>query len=365
MQVKFNDLSRIHKLIKKDALNSFSKIIEKNNYILGEEVLNFEKNFAKFTDSKYAISCANGTEAIELLLRASKVDKNDEVLLPVNSFIATSIAVSRIGAKPVFFDCDEYYLSDVEDVKKKITSKTKAIITVHLYGQMAHINKIKEVAKNHNLVLIEDSAQAHGAKQQSNSPGKFSNGAAYSFYPGKNLGAWGDGGMVTTNKKSIKDKIVELRNYGSDKKYIHNSFGFNSRLDTLQAIVLDKKLNYLDEWNDERNRIANYYLENLSNNRKITLPKLFHINKHTWHLFVVQVKNRKVFIEEMKNKGIECGIHYPIMISNQKMYKDHQQYKDTFKNSSGYEQNLVSLPIFPKMTKKEFEYVAKNINLIL
>lgn len=361
MKIMFNDLNRIHNLIKKDVLNSFTNLIEKNNYILGDEVLSFENNFAQYTNSKYAISCANGTEAIELLLRASGVCKNDEVLLPVNSFIATAIAVSRIGATPIFFDCDEYYLSNTVDIKKKITSKTKAIVTVHLYGQMSYMKKIKEVAKKFNLVLIEDSAQAHGAKQQGDSPGKYSNGAAYSFYPGKNLGAWGDGGAVTTNSKTIKDKIVKLRNYGSDKKYIHNSFGFNSRLDTLQAIVLNKKLKYIDSWNNDRNICANFYIENLTNLKKIILPKTTNSNLHTWHLFVIRVKNRNKFLNYMSSHGIGCGIHYPKIISNQKMYKNHPQYESVFENSSNFEKELVSLPIFPMMKQKELEYVVKTI----
>ena len=361
MKIMFNDLNRIHNSIKKDVLNSFTKVIERNNFILGEEVEIFEDNFAKYTNSKYAISCANGTEAIELLLRSSGVSVNDEVLLPVNSFIATAIAVSRIGATPIFFDCDEYYLSDVDDMKKKITSKTKAIITVHLYGQMSHMKKIKEVAKNFNLILIEDSAQAHGAKQQSNSPGKYSNGAAYSFYPGKNLGAWGDGGMVTTNSKTIRDEIIKLRNYGSDKKYIHNSFGFNSRLDTLQAIVLNEKLKYIDSWNNDRNICANYYIENLANLKKIILPKTIIHNLHTWHLFVIRVKNRNKFIDYMSSHGIDCGIHYPKIISNQKMYKNHLQYETIFENASNFEKELVSLPIFPLMNPKELDYVVRTI----
>jgi len=361
MIIKFNDLNRIHNLIKKDVLNSFVNVIEKNNYILGEEVESFENNYAKFTDSKYAISCANGTEALELLLRACGISNGDEVLLPVNSFIATSIAVSRIGATPIFFDCDEYYLSDIEDMKKRVTKKSKAIITVHLYGQMSNMKKIKDFAKKHNLILIEDSAQAHGAKQSEYSPGKFSHGAAYSFYPGKNLGAWGDGGIVTTNSKTIRNKIIELRNYGSDKKYIHNSFGFNSRLDTLQAIVLDEKLKYINSWNNDRNLSANFYLENLTNLKKIILPTILPHNFHTWHLFVIRVKNRNRFLDYMSSNEIDCGIHYPKMISNQKMYKKHPQYESYFENSSDFEPGLVSLPIFPMIKKAELEYVIKTI----
>ncbi len=361
--VPFNDLTRIHKPIISDSLKVFKNIIENSQFVLNDYIKEFEIEFAGYTGQKYSISCANGTDAIELILRGLDVGYGDEVILPTNSFIATSIAVSRTGAKPVFVDNDEYYLIDLQDVKNKISKNTKAIIAVNLYGQMANLYELSSIAKSKNIFLIEDAAQSHGAKDNNNkNVGDYSIAAAYSFYPGKNLGAWGDGGAVTTNNKKLADKISTLRVYGSEKKYYHKYQGFNSRLQPFQGFVLSKKLNQLDDWNDERRSIANQYNEALSEFKNIITPKVFNKNKHVWHLYVLRVKNRNKVIEDSKKNGVELSIHYPVPIHKQIAYKKHKQNNLDAKNAEKYSSNLVSLPVFPKMKQKE---VLKVIDTII
>lgn len=360
--VPFNDLSRIHDQFIDDSLNNFKKVIKNSSFVLNEYINQFEIDFAKFTHQKYTISCANGTDAIELILRALGIGFGDEVLLPSNSFVATSIAVSRCGATPVFVDNDEFYLIDLSDLKKNISRKTKAIIAVNLYGQMADLKSLSKIAKENGVFLIEDAAQSHGAFDRYNKfVGDYSIAAAYSFYPGKNLGAWGDGGAITTNNKKLADKMKALRVYGSEKKYYHKYLGFNSRLQPFQGYVLSQKLKYLNEWNQERNEIANIYSERLSSYKNIVTPKVFNKNKHVWHLYVVRVKNRNTIIEIGKKNGVEFSIHYPVPIHKQKAYKNHFQSKKLIKNSENYSKNLLSLPIFPKMKKTEVELVLKTL----
>ncbi len=259
-KVPFNDLSRIHEPIHKKVFAQFSKVVQENRFVLNKEIGEFECLFSEFTKSKYTVSCASGTDALELILRALEIGKNDEVILPTNTFIATALAVTRCGATPVFVDNDEFYLIDIKEVEKKITRKTKAIIAVNLYGQLANLKELNKIAKANSLKLIEDSAQSHGASNVSFS-NNYSVAAAYSFYPGKNLGAWGDGGAVTTNNKKLYEKILMLRNWGSVKKYYHEEKGFNSRLQPLQGVVLSEKVKKLSSWNKQRNAVAKKYIE--------------------------------------------------------------------------------------------------------
>ena len=302
--VPFNDLSRIHKPIEAGVLKNIKTIVEKNSFILGEYVEKFEQNFSKFSDTKYSISCGNGTDAIELVLRALDIKDGDEVIVQANTFIA------------IFVDNGIDYLVDIENVQRAITKKTKAIISVNLYGQMGENYELSKLAKQHKLYFIEDSAQSHGATQNGISSGKYSIASTYSFYPGKNLGAWGDGGCVTTNNKSFAEKLIYLRNWGSKKKYYHDVIGYNSRLDPIQAAVLNEKLNFLHD----RNKL----------------------------------------IEEGKKQNIEFGIHYPRPIHKQKAYRDHDVKK--LANSETFSKQLVSLPIFPKMKKIEMEKVVSFLD---
>ena len=361
MKIPFNDLSRIHKPIKKNVIKVLDNSIDNSEFILSSYVKSFEESYSNYTNSNYTISCSNGTDAIELVLRALDIGVGDEVILPTNTFIATALAVSRTGAKPVLVDNDPFYLIDVEKIEKEITKKTKAIIGVHLYGQQVENITISNLCKKYNLEYIEDSAQAHGSKYKSYSPGKYGTAATYSFYPGKNLGAWGDAGAITTDNKALNNKLQSLRNWGSKKKYIHNEIGFNSRMNTLQAIVLKEKLKYIDSWNKDRRTIAQNYIKSLSHIDRIVLPETKSDNDHVWHLFVIRVPNRKSFFQFMESSSIELGIHYPFPIHKQKAYTDINKKNKSFENADSFHNKLVSLPIFPKMTEKEQDYVIENI----
>ena len=361
MKVPFNDLSRIHKPIKSLVLKKFNKIIDNSDFILNDDIKNFEESFSAFTQQNYSISCSNGTDAIELILRGLGIGNNDEVIVPVNSFVASSFAVDNVGAKPIFVDNDEFYLIDINRIKEKITKKTRAIIGVNLYGQMCDTVEIKKICKEHKIYFIEDAAQSHGAKQGKINVGDNSIAAAYSFYPGKNLGAWGDGGMVTTNSLNLYKKMFKIRNFGSKKKYFHELKGINTKLQPIEGIVLQEKLKYLDEWNKEREEIANTYLDSLKNINKLVIPKTFKNNKHVWHLFVVEVDNRNKFINYLNTNNIEIGIHYPFPIIKQKAYDSHFQKQEIFEKSFSQHKKLVSLPIFPKMKKEELNYVIETI----
>ena len=361
MKVPFNDLARIHTPLKNSVIDRFNKVIDANDFVLNKDIQNFEKKFSNYTKQRFSVSCANGTDAIELILRGLGIGKNDEVIVPVNTYIATSFAVENVGAKPIFVDNDEYYLIDVKKIKSKITKKTKAVIGVNLYGQMCDTIELKNICKKNNLHFIEDAAQSHGAKQSKFNVGDNSIAAAYSFYPGKNLGAWGDGGMVTTNSVKLYKKKFKIRNFGSKKKYFHDIQGSNTRLQPIQGIVLAEKLKYLDEWNKERKIIAEKYLEAFSDVKKLRIPKTFNLNKHVWHLFVVEVNKRNDFINYCNKNNIEIGIHYPLPIIKQKAYSSHTQKDEIFEQSFSQHKKLVTLPVFPKMTNKEVNYVIEIV----
>jgi dTDP-4-amino-4,6-dideoxygalactose transaminase len=363
-KVPFNDLSRIHEPIHKKVFAQFSKVVQENRFVLNEEIGEFECLFSEFTKSKYTVSCASGTDALELILRALEIGKNDEVILPTNTFIATALAVTRCGAIPVFVDNDKFYLIDTKEVEKRITRKTKAIIAVNLYGQLANLKELNKIAKANSLKLIEDSAQSHGASNTSFS-NNYSVAAAYSFYPGKNLGAWGDGGAVTTNNKKLYEKIVLLRNWGSVKKYNHLEKGFNSRLQPLQGVVLSEKIKKLESWNKQRNKIAKKYLESLSEIDSIALPKVMNENYHVWHLFVIRTKERNKILREFDTHKVEFGIHYPVPIHRQRAYKEHKQYGSNISLADQYSSQLLSLPIFPKMKDNEIERVIDTVKWYL
>ena len=359
-KVPFNDLSRIHDPIHNKVFDKFSKIVRENRFVLNKEIGEFESLFSDFTESNYTVSCASGTDALELILRALDIGKNDEVILPTNTFIATALAVTRCGALPVFVDNDEFYLINPAEVEKKITKKTKAIIAVNLYGQLANLTELNKIAKSHSLYLIEDSAQSHGASNKS-FKNNYSVAAAYSFYPGKNLGAWGDGGAVTTNNKKLYEKILMLRNWGSVKKYYHEVKGFNSRLQPLQGVVLSEKVKRLASWNRQRNIIAKKYMSGLADIQNIILPKVKDGNYHVWHLFVIRIKNRNKILKDFDSHKVEFGIHYPVPIHRQNAYKEHKQYGKNLELSDLYSSQLLSLPIFPKMEDQEIERVIETI----
>jgi dTDP-4-amino-4,6-dideoxygalactose transaminase len=367
MKVKFVDLTRQNKIIEKEILNVWDKQITNCDFILGKEVELFEKEFASFCGTKYAVGVNSGTDALFLSLKAIGIKEGDSVIVPVNTFIATAFAVVYTGAKPVFVDCSEedfnLDLSQVEDVLKKYKNKLniKAIMPVHLYGQCCNMDEVVNLAKKYDLLIVEDACQAHGAKFKNKPAGSFGECAAFSFYPSKNLGCFGDGGIVVTNNESIYNKICMLRNYGQKEKYIHLELGYNSRLDNLQAGILRVKLKYLEQWNQQRIELANYYIEKLSSNKNIVLPKIKNDKKHIWHLFVIRTKQRDELRKYLAENGVETGIHYPVPLHLTPSFKWLGYKHGDFPIAEKFSNEILSLPIFPGMTKDEIDYVIEVI----
>lgn len=362
MNILFADVKPMHEEIKTEMLTAFKKVYDTGWFINGKEVEQFESEFAKYCGANNAVGCANGFDALYLILRAYNIGKDDEVIIPSHTFIATALAVTYTGAKPIFVECDlETYNINPGLIESKINSKTKAIIAVHLYGQTADMNPILKIAKKHNLKVIEDAAQSHGATYYEKKAGNLGDAAGFSFYPGKNLGALGDGGVVVTNDSTISEKIRALSNYGSKEKYNHIYKGVNSRLDEMQAAFLRIKLTKLDHWNNRRKEIARNYLQGI-NNSKIIKPITRDFANHVWHLFVVRTKNRNMFQQYLLDKDIHTTIHYPIAIHNQQAYSD-LNYKDSdFPIAKKIADEVISLPLYYGITNKEIEYTIDVIN---
>ncbi len=361
--VPFVDLKLQYKNHRDEFHEAIERVLENTAFILGKEVEDFEEHFARFAGTSYAAGVASGTDAIHLALRAQEIGSGDEVITAVNTFYATSAAIELAGAKPVFVDCDpETCLIDTEAVKEVITKKTRAIIPVHLYGQVVPMDEIMSLAEKHNIAVIEDACQSHGAQYKGSEAGSFGSAGAFSFYPGKNLGAFGDGGAVVTDSKDIYEKLLALRNYGSPKKYFHPTFGTNSRLDGVQAAVLNVKLHYLSEWNAARSRAAERYIENLSSCKSISLPARVEGSTHVYHLFVVQVSaNRDQILTELAQRDIQCGIHYPIPLHQQEAYEYLGYHEGDFPNAENISKKIISLPMFPEITDAQIDYVCENL----
>lgn len=358
------DLKRQYINLKVEIDNTIQNVINKTAFINGNELRTFEENFSGFCGSKFFLGVSSGTDALYLILKALNIAQNDEVIIPVNTFIATAEAISLLGAKPVFVDIDEKTNNIDENlIEKAITDKTRAIIAVHLYGQPSNLDPIKAIADKYNLYLIEDAAQAHGAKYKNVSIGKYeSTAAAFSFFPGKNLGAFGDAGGISTNNKDIYDKLFLFRNHGRKEKYLHEIEGCNCRLDNLQAAILDVKLKYLKDWNEQRRSIANLYNEKLENLPGITLPAQASYAFHVYHLYVVRVlNNRDEILNLLKEAGIMCGIHYPVPLHLQPAYKYLGYSKRDFPVAEQLASQIISLPVFPYMDKEEVEYICQKI----
>ncbi len=364
MKVPFVDLQKEQKTLKKSIEKAMNKVIKKGNFILGEEVSAFEKSFAKYLGVKYVIGVASGTDALVLSLKALEIGLGDEVIVPSLTFIATALAVSITGATPVFVDVEkETHVIDPEKIEKKITKKTKAIIPVHLYGNPANLNKIMAIAKKYKLFVIEDAAQAHGAIYKGKKAGTYGDLSCFSFYPTKNLGAYGDAGAVATNSSVFAAKIGLLRNYGQKKKYYSKVFGYNSRLDELQSAVLSLKLSYLDEWNNKRRLIAKRYKQKLE--KLVQIPKETEYAQSVFHLFPILVEKRDLLIRELGKKGIVALIHYPIPLHLQKTYSSLKYKSGDFPISEEISKKTLSLPIHPFMEERDVDYVVKNITKIL
>lgn len=358
--IKFLDLYKINERLRKEINDKIAQVLDKGWYLLGKETENFEQNFAKYCGVKHCIGVANGLESLNLIIRGYGFAQGDEIIVPANTYIASILAISENGCTPILVEPDiNTYNINPDLIEKKITSKTKAIMVVHLYGQAVQMQKIWALAQKYNLKIIEDSAQAHGAKYQNKRVGSLGDASGFSFYPGKNLGCVGDGGCVTTNDDELAQKIKALRNYGSHKKY-HNVFiGMNSRLDEIQAGILDIKLKFLDEDNQKRKEIAKYYRKNIKNS-SIILPNVYAEDAHVWHLFVVRTKQRDNFQKYLLDNEIQTIIHYPIPPHKQECYKlwNNLSYPIT----EEIHKSVLSLPISPVMSDDEVRKVVEVVN---
>ena len=362
--IKFLDIYKQDKILHNLFIRDIKKLFKKGDFILGEEVEKFEKNFAKFCGSKYAISCGNGTDALTIALKSFNLPINSEVIIPAMTYCSTAFAVLNANLKPVLVDT-EYNAPGIciNDLKKKITKKTKVILPVHLYGSVVDINSIKKIIKNKKIYIIDDCAQAHGAyntleKSKNTRVGSLSDISCFSLYPGKNLGAYGDAGIITTNNKKIYITIRKIRNLGSEKKFIHDTIGVNSRLDTIQAIILNQKLTQLNKINKKKQTIAAYY-NTLIVNKKITL--LNYSKSCVYHQYVILTKNRKKLMKRFDERGIQYGFHYPFALHQLKIFRKFFK-KNKLENSELLAKNGISIPIDPNLSKKDIHYIIQTLN---
>lgn len=363
MQVPFADFRPMHNEIRKELDAAYQRVMDKNYFIQGSECSAFEQEFAKYCGAKYCIGVATGLDALILILRAMNVGAGDEVIVPSNTYIATALAVSFVGAKPVFVEPTlETYNIDVTKIEQAITAKTKAIIAVHLQGRAADMDAVNTIAKKHSLKVIEDAAQAHGAKYKGKRVGTLSDAAGFSFYPGKNLGALGDAGCVVTNNKKIADKVRALGNYGSDYKYHHIYKGTNSRLDEMQAAFLRVKLPNLEKWNDDRRRIAARYLNEIKNSL-IKLPLAISVDyEHIYHVFVIRCDKRDELEKYLADNGITTVKHYPIPMHLQGAYADLGIKKGQLPIAEEISSTVLSIPMYYGMTDEQIDYVVEKLN---
>ncbi len=359
--VKFLDLHKINEQYRNGIDEAIKRVLDSGWYLLGKENESFDKNFAEYCSVKHSIGVANGLEALRLIINAYGFGTGDEIIVPANTYIASILAISQNGCMPVLVEPDiNTYNINPDLIEEKITSKTKAIMVVHLYGQAVEMEKIWALAKKYNLKIIEDCAQAHGAFYQGKRVGNLGDAAGFSFYPGKNLGCLGDGGAITTNDDEFAQKIKALRNYGSHIKYQNLYQGFNSRLDEIQAAVLDVKLKGLDNDNNKRREVAKYYLENIKN-PLITLPQVKDENSHVWHVFVVRVEKREEFQKYLTENDVQTLIHYPIPPHKQEAYKEWNGL--SYPITEQIHKEIVSLPVSPVMTDDEVKKVVEIVNL--
>jgi len=360
--IKSTDFSFVTKRINRELKEATNRVIDSNWYILGKEVENFEREFADYLGVKYCVGVGNGLEALHIILKAYGIGEGDEVIIPSNTYIATALAVSYAGAVPIMVEPNERTCNINSDlIEEKITKKTKAIMPVHLYGQACNMNPINEVAKKYNLKVIEDTAQAHGATYKGRKCGALGDASGFSFYPTKNLGALGDAGAITTNDEDLAKKIKALRNYGSQKHYYNKYMGFNSRLDEMQAAILRVKLRHLEEFNEERKKIAQFYLNNLQDTDLI-LPHVPEWTEPVWHQFVIRSKKRDKLQGYLKSKGIGTLIHYPLPIHLQEAYKGLGYKKGDFPLAEKIANEVLSLPMWVGLKKEEIKMVCNVIN---
>ena len=362
--IPFLDLKGLNAQYRAELIEACTKVIDSGWYVQGNECKEFDSEFAQYCGTKYAIGVANGLDALILILRAYKelgiMNDGDEVIVPSNTYIASILAISQNNLVPVLVEPDiNTYLIDPSKIEEKITSKTKAILPVHLYGQTCEMDKINKIAKKYNLKAIEDSAQSHGAYFKDKRSGNLGDASGFSFYPGKNLGALGDGGAVTTNDEELANTIKALGNYGSHKKYENLYKGVNSRLDEMQAAMLRVKLRYLDNEVEKRRDIANYYLENIKN-ENIILPVVRAEDNHVWHLFVIRTSKRDVLQKYLLDNGVKTLIHYPIPPHKQNAYKEWNN--ESYPVSEQIHDEVMSLPISGVQSFEDTKKIIRKIN---
>jgi dTDP-4-amino-4,6-dideoxygalactose transaminase len=362
MKIPFLDLKAQYESIHHEVTDAIQQVLDSCAFAGGPFVERFEKEFALFCDCQYGIGVGSGTEAIWLTLLAHGVGRGDEVITVPNTFIATAEAISFCGARPVFVDIDEQtYNMNPDLLENTITPQTKAIIPVHLFGQMADMDPIMEIAKARGLVVIEDACQAHGARYKGRPAGSIGDAGCFSFYPGKNLGAYGEAGVVVTNNLNLDRKIRMLRDHGQTKKYYHAIIGWNARMDGLQGAVLGVKLKHLNSWNEARRENAKLYGELLADLEGIVIPREADYSKHVYHIYAICIQNRDELISFLAENDIHCGIHYPIPIHLQDVYSYMGLAKGSFPIAEKCAGNLVSLPMFPELSKVQVEYVTHKL----
>ncbi len=362
MFVPFVDLKSQYQKITSEINDAISLVFGKSNFILGENVKKFEEEFCQYLEGGYAVAVHSGTDALYLSLLACGISSGDEVITVSHTFIATYLAIVQTGAIPILVDIDPSTFNiDPDKIEEKVTDKTKAIIPVHLYGHPANMVQIVELAKKYNLFVIEDACQAHGSKISGKKAGLFGDFGCFSFYPTKNLGAYGDGGVVVTQDEKLRDKLLSLRNYGQKKKYFHERFGINTRLDELQAAILRVKLNYLDEWNNLRRNISKQYRDQI-NSPYVSCPVEMDQYFHVYHLYVIKTYERDQLQEWLAKKDIQTQIHYPIPVHLQKCFL--KEFKNDFHLpvTENISKKILSLPMYPEMSNDQIKYIVKSIN---
>ncbi|HTA82767.1 MAG TPA: DegT/DnrJ/EryC1/StrS family aminotransferase [Bacteroidia bacterium] len=360
--IPFFSFSRINSIERNEIFEQFKKVYDSQYYVLGTSVKQFEEQFAAYCGTHYCVGVGNGLDALFLSLTALDIGRGDEVILPSNTYIATVLAVSYVGATPVFVEPNEATFNiNYKNIETAITSKTKAIIPVHLYGQACEMKQIMDIAERHSLFVIEDNAQSQGAMNNNKRTGSFGTLNCTSFYPAKNIGALGDAGAINTNDEKLKVKLHELRNYGSKVKYVNDVIGYNSRLDELQAAFLSVKLKYLEQWNRERQEVAAIYNSLLKGVGDILLPAVADNSTSVYHQFVIRTGKRNLLMEHLNKNGIGTLIHYPIPPHLQKAYSHLKYVKGDFPIAETMADTCLSLPVYPGLQKNEAEFIAETM----
>lgn len=364
MTVPFVDLKPQYQSIKDEIDAAIRSVVESAWFVGGPELAAFEEEFAAYCETSHAVGVGNGTDALELALEALGVGPGDEVITQANTFIATASAIVRVGAKPVFVDNDpDTYVINPDLIEQAITPQTKAIIPVHLYGQPADMNPINEIAKRHNLFVVEDAAQAHGARYDGKRVGSLGDIACFSFYPGKNLGAYGDGGAITSNDAGLMERIAQLREHGRTTKYEHAVVGKNSRLDAIQAAVLRVKLRHLDTWSEQRQQAAKWYTARLADS-PVKTPLIRAGSTHVFHLFVIETDDRDGLAEGLKEAGVATGIHYPLPLHLQPALAHLNISGRALPHCETGAHRILSLPMFPELSLQQVEHVVDAIDMV-